>query len=1170
MSTLRKIGGFLPYLAIVFLNAFVDLGHKIVIQNTVFKTWSGQEQIVLTAIVNGLILLPFILMFSPAGFLADRFAKQRIIRHAALAAVGATLAITVCYYQGWFWAAFALTLALAVQSAIYSPAKYGYIKELVGQQHLASANGTVQAVTIGGILLGTLVFSILFEALLAGRTVANPGDTMAAIAPIGWCLVVLALLEWLLSLRLPARREGDSGQHFETAQYLRFHYLKRNLAVVNSDTAIRLSIIGLATFWAISQVLLAAFPAFAKETLGVTNTVVIQGVLACSGIGIAIGSVLAGRASRNYIETGLLPIAALGISLGILLLPGLDSAAGMALMFLLVGIMGGMFIVPLNAIIQFKAPASRLGTILAGNNWVQNVAMLGALALTATFALAGIDSVGLFYILVVVAVIGTGYTVRKLPHSLARIIATAILKRRYKVDVVGFENLPQSGATLLLGNHISWIDWALVQIACPRPVRFVMLRRIYELWYLKPFFKLFGVVPIAAGQSKDSIATINELLKDGECVCLFPEGAISRNGHLGKFHTGYERMVEGVTEGVIVPFYLHGLWGSSFSRAEEGLRERRAPATRRDLIVAFGKPLPLDTGADQLKQKVFELSISAWDTYSRNLDPVPLAVLRKCRRQRHAIVAINSTGEKLTGRQFAAASACFAGAIPGDRQQPNIGIMLPASAAAAIATVAVSLKGKVAVQLNYTAGAEAVHSAVASAGLDTVLTSRQFLARLEERGIDPDALLPAQVQKVFLEDLRAALPRWRLALAAVLHTLLPTAWFYRLYGQQVDIDRPFVILFSSGSESAPKGIVLSHRNVMCNIKQVSDVLNTRVDDVMMSCLPPFHSFGLTVTTLLPLVEGIPMVCHPDPTDTLGVAKAIARYQATLLLGTATFLNFYSRNRKVHPLMLESIRIVVAGAEKLSDRVRAEFESKFQRPIYEGYGATETTPVASVNIPDALDTTDWKVQQGSDPGSVGMPLPGTCFRVVDPDTFEPLPLGEDGLILISGNQVMLGYLNDPERTAEAIRDIDGMRWYVTGDKGHVTESGFLHIVDRYSRFAKVAGEMISLTRVEQAVGDSLGEREVELAATAVPDPRRGERIVLLASGEDVTVDTIEEALDAAELDPLLKPANILLVDEIPKLGSGKLDLARLRQVAATSLEGGAGEGGAGEGDDPQPG
>ncbi|MEH6571494.1 MAG: MFS transporter, partial [Halioglobus sp.] len=492
MSRLRSIQGFMPYIIVVFLNAFVDLGHKIVIQNAIFKTYDGQEQVILTALVNGLILLPFILLFSPAGFLADRFSKHRIIRHAALAAVGATLLITYCYYQGWFWGAFALTLALSIQSAIYSPAKYGYIKELVGTNNLASANGVVQAITIAGILLGTFVFSIMFESLLPDTSELATNDIMRTVAPVGWILVALATLEWLSSLRLQQRREPDPQTSFELEPYLKLTYLRKNLAVLNSNTAIWLSIIGLATFWSISQVMLAAFPAFAKETLQIDNTVVIQGILACSGIGIVLGSVIAARASRNYIETGLIPIGALGVAIGIAVLPGLSSTFAMGTAFLVVGAMGGMFIVPLNSLIQFHAKEAQLGTILAGNNWIQNVAMLAALMTTVAFATAGIDSVGLFYLLTAVAIIGTGYTVRKLPHSLARIIATAILKRRYKIEVVGFENLPQSGATLLLGNHISWIDWALVQIACPRPIRFVMLRRIYDTWYLKPFFKVFG------------------------------------------------------------------------------------------------------------------------------------------------------------------------------------------------------------------------------------------------------------------------------------------------------------------------------------------------------------------------------------------------------------------------------------------------------------------------------------------------------------------------------------------------------------------------------------------------------------------------------------------------------------------------------------------------------
>ncbi len=708
MSQLRNITGYLPYVLVVFLNAFVDLGHKIVIQNAIFKTYDGQEQVILTAIINGLILLPFILLFSPSGFLADRFSKHKIIRHAALAAVGATLLITYCYYQGWFWGAFALTLALSIQSAIYSPAKYGYIKELVGTNNLASANGMVQAITIAGILLGTFVFSIMFESFLADFEQLDPAQIMKTIAPIGWVLVALSVVEWLSALKLPKKREPAPENKFEVKPYLQLTYLRRNLKVLNSNTAIWLSIIGLATFWSISQVMLAAFPAFAKDTLEITNTVVIQGILACAGLGIALGSIIAARASRNYIETGLIPIGALGVALGIAILPGLGSAVSMGIAFLFVGITGGMFIVPLNSLIQFHAREEQLGTILAGNNWIQNVAMLTALITTVVFASVGIDSVGIFYVLTMIAVIGTGYTVRKLPHSLARIIATGILQRRYRIEVVGFDNLPESGAALLLGNHISWIDWALVQIACPRPIRFVMLRSIYETWYLKPFFKVFGVVPISSGQSKDSLKTISELLLAGEMVCLFPEGAISRNGHLGKFHSGYLRAVEGLEDGVIIPFYLRGLWGSTFSRADTGLQEARARSVRRDLIVAFGKAIPLHTPPEQLKQKIFDLSISAWDSYSRKLDPVPLAWLKTAKRAPGNIGVVDTSGTQLTNRQMVAACVCFARAMKLKSKTPNIGLVLPASGAAAIATMATTLKGKTVVQLNYTAGTEAV------------------------------------------------------------------------------------------------------------------------------------------------------------------------------------------------------------------------------------------------------------------------------------------------------------------------------------------------------------------------------------------------------------------------------------------------------------------------------
>jgi len=279
---------------------------------------------------------------------------------------------------------------------------------------------------------------------------------------------------------------------------------------------------------------------------------------------------------------------------------------------------------------------------------------------------------------------------------------------------------------------------------------------------------------------------------------------------------------------------------------------------------------------------------------------------------------------------------------------------------------------------------------------------------------------------------------------------------------------------------------------------------------------------------------------------LNIGKAVARYKATILVGTSTFLRLYAKNPKLHPLMFESLRLVVAGAEKLSADVREAFKLKFNKDILEAYGCTETTPVATANLPDYIDTNYWKVQSGSRTGSVGLPLPGTSLRIVDPVTLQELPSGEDGLILISGAQVMLGYLNDRQKTDEVIVSIDGRRWYKTGDKGHMDEDGFLTVVDRYSRFAKLAGEMISLTAVEELVRSTLKDPELDLAALNLPDDKKGEKILLVVenrtNGED-----IRKALLAAGINPIMIPAEIINIECIPKLGSGKNDFTTLRRM-----------------------
>ena len=509
-------------------------------------------------------------------------------------------------------------MSWAIQSALYSPAKYGYLKELIGVNKLAQGNAMVQAVTIVSILLGTFVFSALFEYLLIDVKLTSPAVILQSCVVLGCVFVVLSVIEWLYSRQLPEIKESDDALRFQFNKYLKGQYLKANFTTIFAKRVIWLSIVGLSMFWAVSQVMLATFPAFAKEVLAMNNTLVIQGILASTGIGIVVGSLWAARISKNHIELGLIPISALAFAFFIGIVADLTTVSAMVAVFLGLGISGGLFIVPLNALMQYHAKENELGTVLSGNNLVQNIAMLGFLVATIVLVHLGVGSVDIFTLLMVIAFVGAIYTVYQLPHSLITIIAALVLKRRYKVDVLGFEHLPETGGLLLLGNHISWIDGILLQMVTPRKVRFVMLRSIYNLWYLKPLMKFFGCIPISSGNSRESLSLVNQALKNGEVVSLFPEGAISRTGSLGVFRTGYERVVYNedgsVIEGKIVPFYIHGLWGSRLSRANsKKLRKNTVSGLKRNVSVTFGEPLAMDTNATELKQKVFELSYQAWE-----------------------------------------------------------------------------------------------------------------------------------------------------------------------------------------------------------------------------------------------------------------------------------------------------------------------------------------------------------------------------------------------------------------------------------------------------------------------------------------------------------------------------------------------------------------------------
>ncbi len=1141
MKQLFKIAGFTPYIFIVFLNSMTDLGHKIVLQNTIFKAYEGTELIVLTAIVNGLILLPFIFLFSPSGFLSDKYPKVQIIRVASLAAIAITTLILGSYIMGWFWVAFGLTFVLAAQSAIYGPAKYGLIREMAGNEQLTSANAMVQSVTIISILAGAVIYSIFFESYLADRT-TNPSEILQYIYPLGFALIGASVLEFLLSLRLIKTIQIKKNMQFKPKKYANLTYLKGNMKLLQKSPTVWLSIIGLSVFWGISQLVVAIFGEHLKTQMGITDTVTAQGILALSGLGIVVGSMLVSRLSRKYIETGIIPIGALGISISLFFIPMFNSVTSLSILFFFYGVFSGLFIVPLNTLIQFATPKRMMGKVLAGNNFMQYLVMFFFLLLTTIFAYLGFESSALFTVAMWVSIVGFLYTVIKLPQSMVRFWVRFMFGLKYNIEVEGLNNLKGSRGVLLLGNHVSFLDWAFLQIAYPKQIRFVIDRHYYNLWYFKPIFKFFGAIPISTRGGKNALKLVGEALENGDTVALFPEGHLSRNGHTGTFQKGFEIAVAETEGAVIVPFYLRGLWEGGFSHASGKMKNRNL----KDVGVMFGKAMDIHSSAVDVKEQVNKLSIYSWRNYMERLDTLPKTWIVEAKNVGSKLSIADSTGVELSGHKFITSVFLMRNKFKkflGVRQ--NVGLIVPTSAGGSIANMATLTLGKTIVNLNYSSGTQSLKYAIRLAGIKQVITSKQFMTKLKAKGFDLEEAME-NVELFYLEDIKKSISKVEQLLMFLQAKFLPTSILSSCYIKNVSNNDTAAILYSSGSEGTPKGIELTHQNILGNIKQFINVINPNEQDVMLGTLPIFHSFGLTVTTFAPLIEGIPVICHPDPTDGMGIAKLASKYNATFLFATATFFRLYARNKKIHPLMFEKLRMVIAGAEKLPLEIRKLFKERFGKEIYEGYGATETTPAASCNIHDAIVPDTYHVQVGNKIGTVGMALPGSAFMIVDPDSFEPLPIGEDGMILIGGTQVMKGYLGDPEKTASVIKEIDGIRWYVSGDKGHLDKDGFLTIVDRYSRFAKVGGEMVSLGLVETEINKLIDE-DSQIAITAIPDDKKGERLVLLLEGKK-DLDTLKSEIKNLGLNPLFVPSSYFKVDEVPKLGTGKADFKGAKSLA----------------------
>ncbi|TMA87742.1 MAG: hypothetical protein E6J74_29050 [Deltaproteobacteria bacterium] len=640
-------------------------------------------------------------------------------------------------------------------------------------------------------------------------------------------------------------------------------------------------------------------------------------------------------------------------------------------------------------------------------------------------------------------------------------------------------------------------------------------------------------IPVSTTNRREIVESLkrarNELDK-GHVVCIFAEGAICRTGHLLPFKRGFEKIVEGKNI-PIIPVHLDQLWGSVFSFKEGRFFWKWPKKFSYPVTVSFGAPLPSAASVNQVRNAVLELESDAFRYRRTAGDLLHSRFIEIAKRHWFSFCMADTTGAALTyGKTLIGALLLARWVKKTCPKETMIGVILPASVAGSLVNIAILLAGKIPVNLNFTAGSEATAAALAQCKIKTIITSRVFLTKADLETVDG---------MVFLEEIRKTFGALDKALGT-LTALLPAHWLKRRYVKNQKPDDLAAVIFSSGSTGAPKGVMLSHRNIVSNVEGIAQIIQFKPNDRIMGVLPLFHSFGFTGTLWLPLLVGFGVVYHPNPTDAKTIGETVQKYQATLLISTSTFYAGYLRRCTKEEFA--SLRYLIAGAEKLRDQVAQGYQEKFGLTILEGYGCTELAPVVSVNTPDVVHGNEKQI--GNKPGTVGHPIPGVTVKVVDPETEQPLAPGEEGLLLVKGPNLMLGYLGQPHLTEQALRG----GWYVTGDIASVDEDGFIRITDRLSRFSKIGGEMVPHMKIEEVINGVLGS--AASVVTAIPDEQRGEKLIAFYAQNGIKKEELWEKLNQSELPKLWIPKreNLHLIDSIPLLGSGKVDLKKVKAMA----------------------
>ena len=1091
----------------LFKNAMVVL--------IVFQTASGGP--VLVALAGGIFISPYLLFSAVAGTLADRNDKSRLIRITKLLEIGLALLAAAGLLLGSIPILFAVLFGLGAQSTFFSPLKYGILPDHLHENELVAGNGWIEAGTFGGILVGTIAGGALI--------LAPSGALIVSVAA-----VAVAVCGAIAAFAVPAApaRAPDLPLSWniprETATLLR---------QARGNRPVWLAIVGLSWFWTLGATFLAEFPVLARDRFA-GDPQVITLMLAMFAIGVGAGSVLTARLLRGEVSARYVPFAILLLSVfaadfswvtwhagpqtgwhtvGALL----SDLQGWRMLLDLAGVAlcGGAFSVPLYAIIQEWSDPMLRSRMIAANN-VLNAAFMvvGAVAVAVAQA-AGMSAPAVLGVTAALNLVAAVITCLLLPQHLMRGLFRWYFRVFHQVRVEGLEHYPERGrSAVIVPNHLSFLDGCLIAAYAPVQPSFAVHSTMAEAWWAQPFLAPVDVLAVDP-RNPYAVRTMVRRVQEGRQLVVFPEGRITQTGGLMKIYEG-AGMVADKAGAVVVPIRLDGLQFTPFSRMGGKLRRRLFPPVTMRILPPRRLRVPDGLAgrarrrgvADALQAVMVDAAFEGAETSLSLFQALARAADRH--GGGHAITE-DIARKPLTYRGLLRAAAVLARKLePHTKPGARVGVLLPNANGSLVAFMALQAVGNAPAMLNVSAGAEGMLSACKTAVLEVVVSSRAFVARGKLDGVV--ARMQAQVRFVWLEELRDGV-----GTADKLRGVLDGWRPQRLRGFAADPDTQAVVLFTSGSEGAPKGVVLSHRNLLANCAQLAAVVDFNPADRVLNAMPMFHAFGLTGGTLLPVLNGVGVFFYPSPLHYRALPEIAYDSDASIAFGTDTFLTGWARF--AHPYDFRAIRYIFAGAERVRDETRRLYMERFGVRVLEGYGATECAPVIAMNTP-----------MHNRFGTVGRMLPGIAWAL------DPVPgIDEGGRLSVRGPNVMLGYLRDGR---PGVLEAPEGGWYDTGDIVAIDAEGFVSIRGRAKRFAKIAGEMVSM-----AAAEALASRiwpDAQHAVVSVPDDRKGERLVLVTTQTEADQKPLLEEARRAGAPELTVPRDVRQVDTVPLLGTGKVD------------------------------